>query len=417
MDKINFTKKSLDALTPSKKGSRLVVGDKQESALRLYVTSTGVKTFYVRKRVEGRDEKIVLGNYPDISIESARNKAAKAKSQIADGVNPNDVKRSLREELTLGQFFQKYMDEYSKLRKKSWHYDEREIPKFLGHWFDRKLSSIKHHEVLALHQKITRENGPYQANRLLERLRGMYNRAIEWRLVKDNPTTGIKKNPEKSRDRFMQPDEMPRFFAALNELTFPETRDYILLSLLLGARKSNMLMMRWEQINWDMAIWRIPDTKNNEPLIVALPPQALKILRARRAVYDQPSSEFESKADKEIRESKRVSPWVFPNPTNGKSHLKDPGNAWDSIMKKSGITDLRIHDLRRTLGSWLAIGGASMPIIGKSLGHKSQQSTQVYARLNLDPVRLSVEKAAEAMLNAAQQKPLAEYTKNRYINE
>jgi integrase len=59
--------------------------------------------------------------------------------------------------------------------------------------------------------------------------------------------------------------------------------------------------------------------------------------------------------------------------------------------------DIRLHDLRRTFGSYQAITGASLPIIGKTLGHKSQVSTQVYARLNDDPVRDSMEKAASAM--------------------
>jgi integrase len=61
---------------------------------------------------------------------------------------------------------------------------------------------------------------------------------------------------------------------------------------------------------------------------------------------------------------------------------------------------LRIHDLRRSLGSWQASTGASGFVIGKSLGHKSQQATQIYARLNLDPVRDSIEKATQAMMTA-----------------
>ncbi|NHX27617.1 tyrosine-type recombinase/integrase, partial [Escherichia coli] len=71
--------------------------------------------------------------------------------------------------------------------------------------------------------------------------------------------------------------------------------------------------------------------------------------------------------------------------------------AWDRIRKDAGIEDIRIHDLRRTLGSYQAATGANGYIIGKSLGHKSQQSTAIYARLNLDPVRESVNKATDAM--------------------
>ena len=79
----------------------------------------------------------------------------------------------------------------------------------------------------------------------------------------------------------------------------------------------------------------------------------------------------------------------------------EPKTAWKRIIARAGIKDLRIHDLRRTLGSWQAAAGSSLPIIGKSLGHKSLGATQIYARLNLDPVRASVNKATEAMLLAA----------------
>ncbi len=69
---------------------------------------------------------------------------------------------------------------------------------------------------------------------------------------------------------------------------------------------------------------------------------------------------------------------------------------------------MRIHDLRRTLGSWQAKTGASMAIIGKSLNHKSQSTTAIYARLDLDPVRRSVNTSTSAMMAAAGVKQAAE---------
>jgi integrase len=69
------------------------------------------------------------------------------------------------------------------------------------------------------------------------------------------------------------------------------------------------------------------------------------------------------------------------------------------------LSDLRIHDLRRTLGSWQAAGGSSLQIIGKSLGHKLASTTAIYSRLNLDPVRESVGRATDAILAAATPKP------------
>jgi integrase len=70
----------------------------------------------------------------------------------------------------------------------------------------------------------------------------------------------------------------------------------------------------------------------------------------------------------------------------------DPKKAWERVRERSGLADVRMHDLRRTLGSWQALSGTSLQIIGKSLGHKSMKATEVYARLTTDPVRESVEK-------------------------
>lgn len=67
-------------------------------------------------------------------------------------------------------------------------------------------------------------------------------------------------------------------------------------------------------------------------------------------------------------------------------------------MERAGLSDLHIHDLRRTLGSWQAMTGASLPVIGKSLGHKNLATTMIYVRLNHKPVRDAVGTATVAML-------------------
>jgi integrase len=101
----------------------------------------------------------------------------------------------------------------------------------------------------------------------------------------------------------------------------------------------------------------------------------------------------------ENRKATSTGEWVFPG--RGRTgHLVEPKSAWKRILKRAGLQDLRLHDLRRTLGSWQAATGASLPIIGKTLGHKSLSTTQIYARLNLDPVRLAVNTATDAMLLA-----------------
>ncbi|TCP38768.1 tyrosine-type recombinase/integrase [Rhodovulum marinum] len=374
--RLNFTKAALSKAPPAAKGSRDYYYDEREQGLVLAVSPGGSKSFYLYKRVEGRPERLLLGRFPDISIENARKLAQKAKGEIASGKNPQKERRAIRDEMTFGALFEEYLEKYSKVHKRSWKYDEREVTKFLSHWFKRKISKITKSDVERLHARVGKENGIYQANRLLERVRSIFNKAIDWGWDGTNPAAGIKKFKEQSRDRFLQPDELPRFFEALANEPNEAARDFFLISLLTGARKSNTLAMRWQDINFSTATWRIGQTKNGDAQIVHLPAQALEILKERKLASD--------------------SPWVFPG-SGASGHLADPKKAWARILKEAGIADLRIHDLRRTLGSYQAATGANGYIIGKSLGHRSQQSTAIYARLNLDPVRDSVNKATEAM--------------------
>lgn len=380
--KINFTKSSLESLANPSKGKRGYYYDIKTRGLGISITHSGTKTFIVYRWLNGKPERITLGRYSDLTIEQARRMTAEVNATIARGENPNDRRRKEREETTLGELFNEYFYRHAKLHKKSWKEDEDQFKRYLTKWSKRKLSGINRADIQKMHQQVGRENGAYAANRLLALLSILFNKAGEFGLWdKTNPVIGIKKFREQSRDRFLQSDEFPRFFQALGEEPNEDIRDYILLSLLTGARKSNVLAMKWEQINLSRKEWRIPETKNGTPQIITLPKEALTILKKRQ---------------------NRLQNHYYVFPGNGKKgHLIDPKRGWQRILARAGIQDLRIHDLRRTLGSWQAKTGASLAIIGKSLNHKSPMTTAIYARLDLDPVRESVEKATKAMLKAA----------------
>lgn len=382
-NRINFTKKTLLSLPlPVDKQSDLYY-DTQIKSLTCMVSKAGTKTFYYVKKINGRSEKIKIGRFPDLSLEQARDVAHEHNNAVAKGENPQDKRRAFNNEMTFRELHAWFIDTYAKHHKAASSVKE-DIGLFNRHledWGTRKLSNISDHDVFTKHQLIGANNGKYTANRTLELIRAMFNKAIELSHWKgSNPARGTRKFKEISRDRFLHADELQRFFEALNTEENKTARDYILLSLLTGQRKSNMLAMRWNELSLSRAEWRIPVTKNGEPLTVHLSPQAVEILKERKA-----SSQSE---------------WVFPG--DGKTgHLQDPKKAWQRILARAEIQDLRIHDLRRTLGSWQTALGASGFIVGKSLGHKSLQATAVYARLNLDPVRDSVNAATEAMFKAA----------------
>ncbi len=383
-NKINFTKKVLDDLLSPEKGKRAYYYDTKIRGLGISVTGAGSKSFIVYRKIDGKPERVTLGGFPDLSIENARNMAEEVNSQIAQGKNPNQQKRAIAQEITFGNLFNKYISDYAKLQKKSWEVDAALFRRYLEDFAKKKISSIKKADISNIHTKIGSNNGQYAANRALSLMHTLYNKAIEWGYEGINPCSGIKKFKEKSRERFLQTEELPRFFEALNAEINETFRDYVYISLLTGARRSNVLGMSWQGVNFSNRTWRIEETKNGESQTIHLSEQALEIL-ARR---------FKSK----------INDWVFPSSTSASGHIEEPKKAWNRVLTNAGIEDLRIHDLRRTLGSWQAATGANSYIIGKSLGHKTQQATAIYARLNLDPVRESVNKATDAMFAAGMKK-------------
>jgi integrase len=377
--KLNFAKRALEALPTT--GKRYYVHDSRVRGLALYVTSTGVKTFLLYRKVNGAPVKLKIGRLEDLSIEQARNKAEELNNQIALGQNPQEEAQEKRQELTFAAFFPVYMERHATPYKKTARFDEDIFRLHLKEPLaSKRLSAITRGDIQVLHARIGANSGHACANRVVDTVLSIFGKAIEWGYLKGENPAKVKRFKVQSRDRFLQKDELATFLAALEEEPNDTMKDYFWLSLLTGARKSNMLAMRWDEIRTAQGEWRIPMTKNGEAQVVPLVPQALAILERRR-------------------EAVGGSEWVFPS--EGKTgHLQDPKKAWKRLLTRAGITDLRLHDLRRSLGSWQAMSGSSPYIIGKSLGHKSHQATAVYARLTLDPVRSSMEQAVNAMLVA-----------------
>ena len=379
--KIHLTKQRVeDLLLPSE--GRIFYRDAKLTGFGLWVSSEGTKTFQLYRKVGGRPQRTKLGRFPDILPEQARRKAQRLIGLIADGIDPREEMKARTEELTLGKFFTKYLEGYAKPYKRTWQEDEGQFSRHLKRWSRRRLSSITLSDVQSLHTQIGEEKGVYSANRIVTLLHALFNLAGKWGdFTGQNPAAGVKRFEEESRERYLQPEELPRFFSALEELS-QDMRDFFLLGLFTGARKGNLLAMRWDQLRLESATWNIPpaSSKNKRHIQVPLLPEAVEILERRLDLVGD--AEF-----------------VFPGP--GKTgHLQEPKKAWGKLLKAAGIEGLRIHDLRRTLGSWQAAQGASLPIIGKSLGHTSLGATQIYSRLNIDPVRASMGSAVEAMLEA-----------------
>lgn len=385
-NKFHFTFASIRDLPFASEGKRLSFQDIRVSNLELRITSKK-KTFYCRRWIAKRQQttRIRLGDYPALTVEQARKQALEAALQISKGSNL--VTRQSEKEITFGELFSLLMETEFKIHCKpktcvdyEWLYKC-----YLSRWENAPISQIGRQQIHKLHIAIGKMGKFRTANRALAFLHTFYKKALERNLLPssiENPINGIKRYREQSRDRFLQASELGTFFKAVREEQNENFRDYFLLSIFTGVRKSNLLNMVWKDIDLEQAVWNLRETKNGLPQKVVLAPEALSILRER------------------LTRNSTSSPFVFPSDSVS-SHLCDPKSGWKRILKRSGLTDLRIHDLRRTFGSWQAATGASLVVIGKSLNHKSHSSTQVYARLDIDPVRESVKKATSAIVQAA----------------
>lgn len=257
-------------------------------------------------------------------------------------------------------------------------------------------------DVQANHRKM--RDKPVTANRLLQAVSNLFVHAAETGVWdKPNPTIDpirgrtIKKHPVSSRERWLTTEEAARVLAYAATETDPWC-DFWPLMILTGVRVSNLREMRWANLDLrdDGATWSIPITKNQEPHVVPLVADAVRILRDRL--------ERAPKTGTGVKE-RPVSPWVFPMKEDATRPICDCDHAWGRVKEHAPIENVRIHDLRRTAASWATQAGAPISAVGKFIGDKSINATAVYARADVRAARAAGELVAERMREAIARRP------------
>ncbi len=378
--RFRFTKAGLRELKTEK--SREWFYDDQVHSLACMVTKAGAKSFYVSKLYRGKKHQIRIGSVEDIPILKARQIAVEILGQLLAGKMPASRREAVRqEEITLAEAAEEYF-KYADAHRRP-----VTVAKYRSQWKSyiapwagkRRLADFRRLDVRNFHLQLGADIGQVTANRVIALIRAIYNRTIrEHELELLNPAISITAFRERSRTRRLQHGEIRAFFEALAAEANQDIRDFILLLLYTGARKSNLLAMRWKDLDLNVGTWVVPaeQAKSGVEIPIALAGTVCEILRARQS---QPQNEF-----------------VFPG-RYGRGHLKEPKIGWDRIRNRAGLQDLRMHDLRRSLASYQLDTGAPLEVIQKTLGHENRTTTEVYARMALDPVRQSLEKAVQAI--------------------
>jgi integrase len=326
---------------------------------------------------------MTLGTYGVLTLGQARAMARKHLVAVEGGGDPLEARQRESKGQTVKDLCLAYLERHAKPRKKSWKDDERRIHKYLlPVWGNLKVTAIRRTDVASLHSRIGQTHR-YEANRVLELASKMSELAWRWGFVPEdhaNPARGIGSFKEEKRDRWVTPEELPRLTEAIDQESNPYARAALWLYLLTGLRKSELLTARWDQVDFVRKELRLPDTKAGRAHYLPLSEPALALLSTIPRVEGNP--------------------YIIVGLKEG-AHLVNISKPWRRVRKAAGVEDVRLHDLRRTVGSWLAQAGNSLHLIGRVLNHSSQSTTAIYARFAQDHVREALEAHGKRIMGIA----------------
>ena len=342
--------------------------------------------FFFSYRTNGRRRWITLGEHGgQLTIDAARREAEILRGAIADGKDPAAVRDATKQAGTLAELAQRYIEDFARMRNKASTIAEYErlirlhIVPGLG---ALGVNDVTKADVARWHSAF--KNNRVAGNRSLALLKAVFNQAEKWGIrTLANPARSIDMFPEKSRERLLSADELARLGESLNaaERNRSEHQSVtccIRLLVLTGARLSEILKLKWDHVDLERGVLRLPDSKTGAKTI----PLGAPAMSVLAEIPRNSSSVF-----------------VCPGERPG-THFVGIQKPWRRIRTAANLPDLRIHDLRHAFASVAAMAGDSLLLIGKILGHRQTRTTERYAHLQDDPVRAVADKTARRIAEA-----------------
>jgi integrase len=397
--KKSITKRTIDALKIGKRD--YWVWDTTLTGFGVRVRKSGAMT-YVAQYTAGNYRhapvrRVTLAQVGKVTPDEARALAKDVLARAVRGEDPARERSDDRKAETVADLAKLFLAEVKAKKKPRTfgHYDDvlnRLVVPELG---KVKANKVTITDVAALHRKLA--GTPYQANRMLAVVSSMYGYAAKHRIVPRgfNPAEGIEKYTEHKRETFLTRAQLEALGDAIREATTtgipylvdeakakhapkPENRltkvdphaiAAVLLLIFTGARLREILHLKWQDVDFEWGFLRLPDSKTGQKAIILNSP-AVAVLSSipRIGVYVVAGATAGTKDEKP------------------RADLKRP---WKALAKRAGLPGVRIHDLRHTHASYGAGAGLGLPIIGKLLGHTQASTTQRYAHLDADPLRIA----------------------------
>jgi len=307
-----------------------------------------------------------LGRTIDIDLADARKAAKQLRAEIALGANPQANARAAKAVVTVKALFEESYLPFAKPRKRSYRRDEEMYRLRIKETFgNQKLNEVTRKSVQLFHNRLLADGlKPASADHYLKLMRRAFNLAVEWEMLESSPLTRLQLfNPDNRMENYLSPEQLDKLVTVLRTAPPRTVCNVALFLLATGARLNEALRARWDQIDKETRVWRIPASNSKSKRIRSVPlnDAALEVL----SLLDT-----EGKYDN-----------LFIN-TKTKKPLVNVHKVWGRLRAQAGMDWLRIHDLRHSYASFLVNSGRTLYEVQQILGHSDSKVTERYAHLS-----------------------------------
>ena len=390
---VKLTKSIVDKINPVLDKDQVFYRDENLKGFALRVTSTGMKSFVVETRIEGKVKRITLGKYGPITVEEARKQAKTLLGQIARGDNPIAEKKSNKiKTMTLDSVFNDYLKARKDLKEFTVTDYRNVLRQVMSDWLSKPLINITREMIAKRHAEYGTTNSKARSNYAMRVLRAVFNFAVhEYQL--ENGQSIISVNPVEylshtrswfrvdRKSTVIKSHQLVEWHEGLMRLAeqedYPQAmmwRDYFLLILFTGLRRMEAASLPWKDIDFKARTFTVQDTKNRE-------------------IHTLPMSDFLYELFLRRKQFK-TSEFVFPAPSKT-GHIMEPRKAMLKVAELSGVT-FTVHDLRRTFATTAESLDLPAYALKRLLNHKmTHDVTAGYIMCDVERLRKPMQRISD----------------------
>ena len=345
--------------------------------------SKRVKSYVVDYRVDGYQRRATIGRVGEINLREARRRAADLMDSIRhQGRDPLAERQERREAPTVAEGLDRFFDEFVPLRVEMGRMAPRTVSLYrrMSKAVYRRLGKRRIEDVVRKDvQAMVRNMAPMSANRTLDFTRRVFNEfeKWEWRARHTNPVFGIERAREVPRDRTLAPSEMAILAQALDDAASARPAAAIRLCAVTGLRVSEVLSLRWEDVDFETGLFTLRHTKTGR----------------RRHHLSQPAIEI-------IKKQPKVNAWIFTTGRNASITYRYTCETFRRVADAAALKDVRLHDLRRTFMTAAAAAGLGTHALRDLLGHRTTTMADRYVRTVGAPVAEARERIGQMVASA-----------------